>query len=844
MGVFYGRDGLFLNEPQKKSAQFDETKSLSSAHQWRGIGVGVSALAIAVAMTMPSALAQTASTGAQPTSTDAAAPVSQSPGASPAAQATSAGASQAQGSAAQPPNGTAPQTAQAASPTTPATSQTQTNTGGGIEDIEVTARHRTEKAQDVPTALTVVTGTQLEDTGTFTLPQLQHQVPNMVNYDSNPRNSSIAIRGIGVTSAQDGLDTSVGVYVDNVYLGRPGMALDDLIDISRIEVLRGPQGTLFGRNASAGALNITTNEPSFTPGATAEFSLGNYFYNQERGTVTGPVATGKVAASLTGYNTLRDGILPNDKVGGADNSIGRQGLRGQILLTPSDDVTIRLISEYGLERDSANVSVVSAVLPSSLSRAPAALATAGWTPVVNLNATSINSPQNMSTTQGGSSAEVDWNPGPVNFTSITAYRFWDFNPLQDSDSTPLDILQVNVARTKDWQTSQEFRLASPTGTALDWQTGVFLYHQTLVDNYILNQYGNSATAYYTALNGTPTVIAPGSRYLDLVHVTSDSAALFGQATYHLTNQWSLTGGLRDTADQRDGTAHSSVTGTIPTSLTPAINVNKTIASNNVSGSGGINYQINPNVLAYFTYGNGYKAGGLNLDSAVPAVGLEIKPEINNTWELGYKSTLLDRHLILNLDTYLTLLSNYQANIAPLNGAKSYLTNIGNIRARGFEFDTTYLPIENVKLGFNGDYNEATYTSYRNAQCPAEAAPATVCDLTGKRAFEAPRWIANFIGEYDHDFGDNIEGYFIGQYSWTTGFYGAADDSKYEWQKNYGVLNLRVGARVDDDKYDLALWVNNVLDKKYFTQLAVGSFGFASGQLGDPLTFGVTARANF
>jgi iron complex outermembrane receptor protein len=712
----------------------------------------------------------------------------------------------------------------------------------GLESIVVTARRRTENAEEVPIALSVLSGSALADTGTYTLTQLQHEVPNTVNYESNPRNSSIAIRGIGITSAQDGLDTSVAVNVDNVYLGRPGMALDDLIDIDQVEVLRGPQGTLFGRNSSAGALNITTARPSFTPGATVEVSGGDYGYNQQRFTVTGPLVDGEIAGSLTGYNTLRDGVTRNT-LGPADNSIGRQGLRVQLLFTPSDDLTIRLISEFSQERDTCCVAVIRNILPASISKAPAALAAAGWDPQASLDEVSINSPQYLRTRQGGSSAEIDWNLGAVTLTSISAYRFWDFNPLQDSDGTPLDILQVNAARTEDWQASQEFRLASSGNGPVQWQTGVYLFHQKLDDQYILNQYGANASAYYSALAGRKLVYGTGAQYLDYVHTAADSIALFGQATWQIDDQWSATGGVRYTHDRRDGTANSAVNGVIPASVTPKIDVDTAIHGDNVSGTGSLTYKITPESIAYATFANGYKAAGLNLDSAVPASGLFVKPEVENNFELGLKQTLLDRHLQLNLDGYWTLLSNYQANIAPLNGAKSYLTNIGDIRARGFEFEARYLPVDDLTLSVNGSYNDATYTSYRQGQCPVEVTTTTVCDLTGKRVYMAPRWIANFTGEYDRDLADNIQGYAIAQYSQTSGFYGTADDSRYAWQGQYGLANLRLGARFGDGgQYDASFWVNNLFDKQYFTQLGATAFGFVAGELGAPRTFGVTLRA--
>ena len=713
----------------------------------------------------------------------------------------------------------------------------------GLESIVVTARRREENAQDIPVALSVLSGSSLSDTGTFTLTQIQHEVPNTVNFISNPRNSSIAIRGIGITTAQDGLDTSVGVNVDNVYLGRPGMALDDLIDIDRIEVLRGPQGTLFGRNSSAGALNITTNKPSFTPGATVEVSGGDYGYNQERFTVTGPIADDKLAASLTGYNTLRDGTTHNT-LSQDLNSIGRQGLRVQFLFTPTEDISVRLISEYSQERDTCCVSVIKTVLPPSISKAPAALAAAGWTPYADIDSAAINSSQYMRTRQGGSSAEVDWNLGGVTLTSISAYRFWDFNPLQDSDFTPLDIQQINVAQTEDWQASQEFRVASAGDGPVQWQSGIYLFHQKLNDQFILNQYGSNASAYYSALGGKKVVYGTGAQYLDYVNTASDSVALFGQATWNIDDRWGVTGGLRYTHDSRNGTANSQVRGTIPASATPKIDVDASISGDNVSGTGGVTYKFTRDAVGYFTFENGYKAAGLNLDSSIPAAGIDVKPEVENNWELGLKQTLLNRHLILNVDAYWTLPSNYQANIAPISGAKSYLTNIGDIRARGLEWEVKYLPLEDLTLSVNGSYNDATYTSYRQGQCPVEVTTTTICDLTGKRVFMAPRWIANFTSEYDHDITDAVQGYAIAQYSQTSGYYGTADDSKYVWQGQYGLANFRVGSRFGEGKYDVSLWINNAFDKKYFAQLGATAFGLIAGQLGAPRTFGLTARATF
>ena len=261
------------------------------------------------------------------------------------------------------------------------------------ENVIVTARHTQEREQDVPISMSVVNADTLEDTGGYTLSDIQHIIPGLVSYNSNPRNSSVGIRGLGVTSAQDGLDTSVGVYVDGVYLGRPGMALEDLIDVDQVEVLRGPQGTLYGRNSSAGAINITTKAPSFTPSLTGEVSGGSYSYNQERFTATGPLIDGVLAFRLTAFNTYRDGYTANYKTGGRDNGIDRSGLRAQLLYTPVSNLSVRVIGEYSVEDDTSNTSVITQILPDSIGTATArtklALAQTGWTPIAS-NSTGIN----------------------------------------------------------------------------------------------------------------------------------------------------------------------------------------------------------------------------------------------------------------------------------------------------------------------------------------------------------------------------------------------------------------------------------------------------------------------
>ena len=726
-----------------------------------------------------------------------------------------------------------------------------------VSDVLVTARRTKERAQDVPIALSVLSGTDLAKTGAYTLNDLQSQTPSITAYQTNARNSSIGIRGIGVSSASDGLDSSVGVYVDNVYLGRPGMALEDLVDLDRVEVLRGPQGTLFGRNASAGVLNIATKGPSFDYGATVEGSIGNYGYNQERVSLTGPVVKDLLAFRVTLFNTYRDGYTPDPTTGIAGNSVGRQGGRLQLLYTPTPKLSVRLIGEYSRENDTCCVSVIrQAAAPSiaaTTARTLQAFALLGYVPAADLDQSLNNAPQAMRTDQHSASAEINWDLGWADLTSITAYRYWHFDPLQDSDNTPIDIIQVNVAKTKDRQYSQEFRLASKPGR-LTWQGGVFLFDQTLNDHYILNQFGRDASAFYTDYLRTASPlaaavnIASGSQYIEDTHARSQSAAVFGQANFKLTDQLTLTGGIRYTHDDKHGISNTSTYLTPYAATSIPFNYDVTVRDNNVSWLASVAYKPTRDTLIYASYSTGYKSAGLNLNSAVTAgTPLVLQPERVRDWEAGIKQTLFSDRLAINVDGYLTHLNGLQANIYPTNGAKSYLANVGNILARGVEAEATLYVTHGLSLDLNGSYNDAHYTSYTNGPCPVGV--TGVCNLTGRGVYESPKWIENATVQYRFDLNGTVQPYVQGQYSHRSSAFGAVDDGPLTVIPAYSLVNFRAGAVFADGRYDLSFWLSNALNQKYFLSMSTdsvpgaGTFAFA-GQPGAPRTFGTTLRATF
>lgn len=441
----------------------------------------------------------------------------------------------------------------------------------------------------------------------------------------------------------------------------------------------------------------------------------------------------------------------------------------------------------------------------------------------------------------------------ADLTSISAWRYWHFDPLQDSDGTPADIIQVNVAQTRDWQISQEVRIASKPGR-LNWQAGVYYFEQKLKDHYILNQFGYDASAFYTALArqsnpaAAPVVIAPGSQYLGDTWTKSTAAAIFGQANFEVTDQFILTAGVRYTHDERKGISDTSTRGTPygPTSIPFHYNVE--VEGDNTSYLFSASYRFTPDNLLYASYSTGYKAAGLNLNAAVTAGSpLVLEPEEVTNWELGSKNQFLDRRLTLNLSAFRTELSGLQANIA-LPGIRSFLANVGDVRSQGVEIEGSFDITPDLTFTANGSYIDATYTSYPNGPCAVgKTAP---CDLSGKRLYQSPKYIANAALRYAFDIPVwDADGYGLVSYAYRSEQEGSVQADPLTRIPAYTLVNARIGAKFQDGKYDLSFWADNLLDETYFQSVGTASIVGASAygisaRLGTPRTYGATLRATF
>jgi iron complex outermembrane receptor protein len=722
---------------------------------------------------------------------------------------------------------------------------------GQLESVTVTARRREENVQDVPIPITVLGGNQLESLAQFRLEDLNQHLPSTNVLFQNPRQASIAVRGLGNNPANDALESSVGVYLDNVYLGRPGMANFDLVDIDQVSLLRGPQGTLFGKNTTGGVLDITTLQPTFKPQATLETSFGNLGYYQVRGAVAGGI-TDDLAGRFSFAKTYRQGFIDDPVNGLKYNGTNRDGFRGQLLYQPTETFHLRLIADYNSEDEDCCISPVSNLGPGGLLQKIASTgAVFAFDP--NFRTTYINSFQHMTASQGGYSAEANWDVGESKLTSITAYRYWRFHPNNDADDASISAISDAGQNVNDRQFSQELRWASPGGRTLEYVTGLYYFYQAQ-NNFLETQYGPDAGAWL----GVPVFDDAYTSTLSNLHLWSGSA--FAQGTWNVTSALSLTAGLRETYEYKATrifrTAPVGPSPALPLALPEYNSGNLERSDSDPSGLLSASYKLTPDVLTYVSFAHGAKSGGVNpavppsVAGGLPATAtLFIAPERANDYELGIKSQWLDKHVQLNADLFWTDVNNYQAtSTGIINGVSTQiLGNVGKVRTRGVEVELAATPLEGLTLALNASFNDARYREYPNAPCNAaeSAAGLKVCSLTGLPIFEAPRWIANPNADYRFKVGQLTLFSDVG-YSWRSQFYGASDDSALTLIPGYGLLNAKVGVggSVYHSEWSLSVWTENALDKNYFTSIGRGNFGEYYGTPGLPRTYGATLRLDF
>ncbi len=776
-----------------------------------------------------------------------------------------------------------PVLAQEAAPA-PVDAPAEAEDAGGNSAIVVTAsRRRDENVQDIPLAISVVSAAALERRGDYTLGQIQQQVPSLQVFSFNPRNTNINIRGLGsnVALTNDGLENGVGFYIDNVYYGRVGLSQFDLVDLESIEVLRGPQGTLFGKNTTSGVINISSRKPSFDPEASFEATVGNYGFYQVRGSVSGGIVPDKLAIRLSGALSGNNGFTYNQTTGTRAQDYYNASVRGQLLFTPTSDLSVRVIGDYSRQKQNSVLNLLVAnhatyadgvTIPGSFAIRTARFP--GYTPP-GFNAFNrvgaADSPYQANMAGYGVSGQVDWDLGNAALTSITAYRWWDWDPANDADATSLPVLLKAQQINRQRQFSQELRLASKGNRTLDYVVGAYYFWQT-VRGYGATRYGSAAPLWFLgASNPVTNAAINGYEVNAYSEPKTKTIAAFGQTDWHITPALTLTTGLRFTHEEKNGTFQQWVAdapdiSAFPTAVQVTIvgirnNFNKVVPlyetsfnDNSLSGLVSLSYKVTPDVLVYATYSRGNKSGGLNL-TQLPGTITDptVRPEKVNAYEVGLKSQFLDRRGTLNIAGFWTEIGDYQTAITdvdptPPNVTRQYIANIPKVRSRGVEGDFRFSASDYFAFNASASYTEATYVTYTNAPVAPELHGIVAQDLSGKQLPGVPKFAYSVGADANLPLAE-LGGHEVGAYahvdwSYRSSFNTSSSNSAWGQIGAFGLLNGRIGLKTDDGLWDASVWVKNALDKNYYLSLSPAATGLVTGQVGEPRTIGATLRTKF
>lgn len=747
-----------------------------------------------------------------------------------------------------------------------------------LGEVVVTSRRRRELLQEVPIPVSVVSGALAEESGAFNVNRLKEMVPTVQLYSSNPRNTGLSIRGLGTTFGltNDGIDPGVGFYVDGVYYARTAATTLDFIDVEQIEVLRGPQGTLFGKNTVAGAFNVTTRKPTFTPEGRAELSYGNYGFIQAKASISGPLGE-HWAARVSFSGTQRDGLIYNVATQKRVNDLNNLGFRGQLLYEPSDNLQILLAGDLTRQRPDGYAQVFAGVAPTQRAEyrqfeqiiADLHYELPSRNPFDRI--IDHDTPWRSGQDLGGISANVDVKVGPGTLTSTTAWRFWNWNPSNDRDFTGLQGLALSQAPSRHDQWSQEVRWAGNLSTSLSAVVGVFAFGQQLnADPAHTEESGRDQWRFaqnsQSELWQTPGLFE-GYGIKSYPSMKTFSGAIFAQVDWAITPRLRLLPGIRLNYDDKSVNFRRETYGGLQTDDPDLLALKNTVYSDqafeaniddtNLSGQLTLAFKASDKINTFATFSTGFKPVGLNLGGLPNANGqpmLElavIQPESVRHYEVGVKAQPT-RNISLGLTVYNTDVSDYQAQVqaADLSVNRGYLANAEKVRVRGVEFDGTVRFNSFFSLYGSLAYTDGNYVRFTNAPPPLEETGGpTFKDVSGGQLPGISEWAASFGGEsatrttsflgQEGEFVLAVDGFSRSSFS------SNPSPSAYLIVEGYTLLNGRAGFRAAEG-VSLYLWVRNAFDKDYFEQLlpGAGNAGHYAGVLGDQRTYGVTLRYIF
>lgn len=690
-----------------------------------------------------------------------------------------------------------------------------------LGEIVVTATRREQRLQDVPVSVTAVSGETLEKSNFREVSDLQYLAPNVTFSSTNAVSSGggYQVRGVGTQTFDGGVEQTVGLVVDGVVIGLPrDPGATGFADVERVEVLRGPQGTLFGKNASAGVIQIISRDPRLDEtSGNLSLSYGERDEQMARGVINVPLGS-TAAARISGFYTSQDGAIPYVNRGGHIGDRENKGVRGKLLWRPNDDLSFVLKADYqeGFARDAPIIKTLG-VNP----RFNALFDGYAVKPGPNTYLAYDDGDWRSNTTVKGVSLQANYSLGDYTLTSITAYRTSELTQLADIDHAPINIFNNSDGGMDNNQFTQEFRIASPSGHRLEYVAGLF-YFKTDINGWTTQK--GDFLKFVTGNPSSPPAVIYGER---LQHSATESYAAYGQATYALTDTFKLIGGLRYTNDSTSGSLKvNPVPGYF--SYGTLAGYDGKVTADNVSGRVGLQYEPSRNLMVYGTYSTGYK--GPAIDS-VSGVVQRVKPETVESFEIGVKSSLFNNRMILNGAIYTADYTDFQAQALDLTSAtpRLGLTNAGLMRARGVELETRLRLMQGLTVGGSAAYSDATYKDYTGACYTGQPKSPTVgegcylvpgtvdtyaANFAGYRLADAPEWSYNLNVNYERSVGPGLQIDASANWSWRDDAYALTGDPESVVDA-HGILNVNLGFGRDDGSWRLGLYARNLLDQMFY-----------------------------
>ena len=769
---------------------------------------------------------------------------------------------------------------------------------GMLEEVVVTAAKRQQTLQEVPVAVSVVTSESIEQAQVLDIKDLQTLVPSLrVTQLQGSAQTNFIIRGFGNGANNAGIEPSVGVFIDGVYRSRVGSALADLPKLERVEVLRGPQSTLFGKNASAGVINVVTAKPdlagySGSVGAT----FGNYDQTIVRGDVTGPLSD-NLAFSLFGSVNQRDGYFENLELGTDSNELDRWNFRGQLLWNPTDRAEFRFIA------DAESIDEVCCGVANIVDGPTGALVRAlggdlvGNDPFAYANFLDFDPGNEIDT--NGYSLQFDYDFDAFTLTSITAYRTLDQLQFGDIDYTSARLVTPEGGNRSDTQIdtfTQEIRLTSASDGALQWMVGAFYFTEEVeIDGRF--GYGDQFRAYADGLSGGgvsfleatlgPALgIPPGTFFAtnqgfpsEQYTLDDDTLSLFAQFDYDLTDAMTLTVGLNYTESDKEASANlvsTDVFSALPLDaflppelaaafqplqfLPPFVNFPNTVENgetndDDVTYTVRLSYDLTPNMNVYAGVSTGFKASSWNLSrdsrpfasdiAALGQAGLLVPnlvpgtrfagPEESEVYEIGLKGEW--DTVALNLAIFQQEIEGFQSNV--FSGTGFNLANAGLQSTDGVEMDLTWAPIDGLRIGFAATWLDPLYDSFEGA-----LGPDGPIDLSGQQPSGIPELSTNTNVTYNFNIGDTFA-YVRVEHVYEDEVQVVDNIPADIASREINMFNASAGLTFTNG-IELNLWGRNLNEDEYLLSAfpSVAQAGSISGYPSQPRTYGLTLKYNF